>query len=328
MLLSIIVPVYNVEQYLSKCLDSLLQQNIAVEDYEIIVINDDSPDGSVAIAEEYVKKYQNIKIITQENKGLGGARNTGIRNATGKYLWFVDSDDYIEPNCLKELLQFAEENDLDALRFNYRRVYENGKIAEIEKLFLPDKKIKTGKEFLTEDLGYLCYVWAYLFKADIVKQQKLFEVGIYVEDVEWTPRVLLQINKIGYFDKPVYNYLQRQGSITLSSNTEKIEKILQDLLTVIDSVLIIRNNYPNDKGIKCWSKKILSLSAVNLINRAIRYFYPQRRYYINELKRRNLFPLSFYSVKKINFVLRVVLLNISPILYCWIISRKKNIKKI
>ena len=322
MRLSIIVPVYNVEQYLSKCLDSLLQQNIAVEDYEIIVVNDGSMDGSLSIAEKYAEKNKNIKVINQENQGPGGARNTGINYAIGRYLFFVDSDDYIESNCLNDLLQYTEEeDDLDALRFNYRRVYENGRIAETEKLVLSNKKIKTGKKFISDDLGNLCYGVMYLFKTEIIKQQNLFfKTDIYFEDVEWLSRVLLQINKIGYLDKLVYNYFRRTGSITLSIDTQKKEKLLRDKLTVIDSVLEIRDHC-RDKGVIRWSKKMLSLSAVSLINAVIHDFYPQRKYYINELKRRNLFPLSFYSTKKIKFIWRVILLNISPSLYCWIIKK-------
>lgn len=328
MKLSIIVPIYNVEAYLFKCLDSLLLQDISLDDYEIIAVNDGSTDNSLTVLEEYVAKCRNIKIITQKNQGLSGARNTGINHAIGKYLFFVDSDDYIGANCLKGLLQFAEENDLDALRFDYRRVYENGKIAEIENLTLPDGKIKTGKKFLSDDLGYLCYVWTYLFKTEVIKQHNLlFKTGIYFEDVEWLPRVLLQINKIGYFNRLVYNYLQRVGSITLSIDVQKKEKLLQDKLTVIDSVLAIKDSCA-DKGITRWSKKILSLSTVSLISIVIHNFYPKRKHYINELRCRNLFPLSFYSTKKVKFIWRVALLNISPALYCWIIGKRwRNHKK-
>jgi len=318
--LSIIVPVYNVEQYLSKCLNSLLNQDMIVEDYEIIVINDGSTDNSLIILDEYAQRYKNIKIITQENQGLSGARNTGVNHAMGKYLFFVDSDDYIEPNCLFNLLQFAEKNDLDAIRFNYRQAYEDGKVGRIENLTLQNEKIKTGKEFLTDDLGLWCYVWVYLFKTDIVKQQKLFEVGIYFEDGEWTPRVLLQINSIGYLDKLVYNYLQRTGSITLITDITKKEKQISDKLRIIDCVLGLRNRYEDD-SITLWSKKILSLSAMSLLNMVIHNFYPQRKYYINELKRRGLFPLSFYSTKKMKYIVKVMLLNISPMLYCRIVKR-------
>ena len=98
MKLSIIVPVYNVADYLPKCLDSLLVQDLSQNEYEIIVVNDGSTDNSGKIAEEYSKTYSNIILINQENQGLSGARNTGIQNAKGEYVQFVDSDDYLEPN--------------------------------------------------------------------------------------------------------------------------------------------------------------------------------------------------------------------------------------
>ena len=104
--LSIIVPIFNVELYLAKCLDSLVIQDIQKHEYEIIIINDGSTDSSKDIIKSYLKKYSNIRYIVQENQGLGGARNTGILNACGKYLMFVDSDDYIEKNCLNRFRQW------------------------------------------------------------------------------------------------------------------------------------------------------------------------------------------------------------------------------
>ena len=118
MKLSIIIPVYNVEQYLKTCLDSVLHQNIAISEYEVIVVNDSSPDGSLAIAEEYARKNSNIKIVTRPNGGLSAARNTGLEHALGEYVWFVDSDDWIEENCLSRLLSIATLESLDILCFN------------------------------------------------------------------------------------------------------------------------------------------------------------------------------------------------------------------
>ena len=118
-LLSIIVPVYNVEKYLSKCLDSLLAQDIPISDYEIIIVNDGSTDSSLVIAESYSQTNSNIRVISQLNKGLGGARNTGIRSSEGKYLFFVDSDDTIQKNTLKPLLECMESKKLQVLRFNH-----------------------------------------------------------------------------------------------------------------------------------------------------------------------------------------------------------------
>lgn len=105
--LSFIVPVYNVEKYILYCLDFLLTQNILLDDYEIIVVNDSSLDNSVNIVEDYQSKYKNIFLINKENGGLSSARNCGIEHSLGQYIWMVDSDDTIQENCLNELLSYA-----------------------------------------------------------------------------------------------------------------------------------------------------------------------------------------------------------------------------
>lgn len=118
--LSIIIPFYNVEQYIAQCLDSVYRQDIPEEEYEVICVDDCSPDNSIAIVEEYAKHHANIVIVrNQYNRKLGGARNAGMEVANGKYIWFIDSDDFIEENCFKKLLSIAENEDLDMLHFNY-----------------------------------------------------------------------------------------------------------------------------------------------------------------------------------------------------------------
>ena len=123
--LSIIIPVYNVEKYIEKCLLSCIKQDISYEDYEIVVVNDGSPDNSITIVERIAKDYSNIRIINQENQGLSGARNTGMKHAKGNYIWFVDSDDYIEENCLGRIVSYLN-GDLDILQLQYRHVFEDG----------------------------------------------------------------------------------------------------------------------------------------------------------------------------------------------------------
>ena len=118
--LSFIVPFYNVEKYIKDCLRSLYNQDISMEEYEVICVDDCSPDGSRAIVERLQKEYPTLRLLVHtENKRQGGARNTGLREAKGKYVWFVDSDDYIKPNCLKGLLEQVESEDLDILDFDF-----------------------------------------------------------------------------------------------------------------------------------------------------------------------------------------------------------------
>ena len=135
--LSIIVPVYKVEQYLHKCVDSLLHQDLSEEEYEIILVDDGSPDSCGDICEEYASKFVQVKVVHQENGGLSAARNSGIKVAQGLYVQFVDSDDYLEPNVLRILVAKMETDQLDILRFNYRNVNEQYETFEPKKVSKP-----------------------------------------------------------------------------------------------------------------------------------------------------------------------------------------------
>ena len=117
MLLSVIIPVYNVEKYIEKCILSVVNNNLQINEYEIIVIDDESPDNSVSIVRSMLKIHPQIKLISQKNKGLGGARNTGVLNASGEYVLFLDADDYLKENALKNVITFASENKLDILGY-------------------------------------------------------------------------------------------------------------------------------------------------------------------------------------------------------------------
>ncbi len=133
--LSFIVPFYNVESYIEECIRSLYDQDIPMEEYEVICVDDCSPDGSRAIVERLQKEYPTLKLLIHaENKRQGGARNTGMKVARGRYVWFVDSDDYIKRNCLKELLEQAEQDDLDILKFHFafKNQDQSGKLADTE----------------------------------------------------------------------------------------------------------------------------------------------------------------------------------------------------
>ena len=318
MILSIIVPVYNVEKYLAKCIDSLLQQDLAPESYEIILVNDGSTDGSEAIANAYAKKYSNIKLITQVNKGLSGARNTGIRLAKGEYIQFVDSDDYITPNCLSALLQQLQKDSLQVLRYNYQNVDENYAIIPKSKNALYDisysTQVETGEVFLANRLGFACFACMFIIQKDFLLRNELyFKEGIYFEDTEWLPRVLIKTSTIASTPTIVYHYLQRVGSITKSVDVEKKKKVANDMYDNI-----IRTNqfmYDNpSQHVSKWAKVTLSLSVLSLLNYVIVHFPSSYNDYVKKLQNNTIFPLSTaYTTNKQKK--HLVLLNISPILY-------------
>lgn len=217
--LSIIIPVYNVEQYLEKCLKSCLSQDIPHNEYEIIVVNDGSPDGSLAIAERIAESATNITIITQENGGLSAARNTGMSVAKGDYVWFVDSDDWIETNCLKQLTDTLYNDKLDALVINGVRVI-NGVNRKNPPRAYTDK-ILSGKEFLKGTMVN-CAAVITIYKRDILRNFKLyFKKGIFHEDAEFTPRAYYHIERIAIKNYHFYYNLLNPASITQKVNPKK-----------------------------------------------------------------------------------------------------------
>jgi len=131
---SVIIPVYKVEEYLRECLDSVVNQTL--DNIEIICVDDGSPDHSADIVLEYTEKYPNVKLIRKENGGLSSARNAGLDVATGEYVYFLDSDDYIEPDMLLNLLNLAEQNNLEIIYFNTNLVFENNKIRQLNQNYV------------------------------------------------------------------------------------------------------------------------------------------------------------------------------------------------
>ena len=164
MKLSIVVPVYNVEAFLKKCVNSLLVQDLPKDDYEIILVDDGSTDDSGALCDALAAEQGNIRVIHQQNRGLSGARNTGIAVAKGVYIQFVDSDDFLESNVLGGLVKRVENNDLDILRFNYQNVFETGGVFE------PNKYAKPFVDFS----GEVC---------DGVTGLRLLCLSVYVQDI-------------------------------------------------------------------------------------------------------------------------------------------------
>ena len=232
MILSIIIPVYNVEKYIKKCLLSCLKQDVSYKNYEIIVVNDGTQDQSVSIVKDIANSYSNVCIINQRNQGLSGARNTGMKHAKGEYIWFIDSDDYIEENCLKRIVSYLKDG-LDILQLQYRLVYEDDTPS-----FNPKKCIirgvRSGKE-VTLQGGLPAPAPFSIYRTKFIKDLGLeFVRGIYHEDSEFKPRVTYLAERITSDNVISYNYLQRSsGSIT---SHFKLKNGL-DILKVNESLL-------------------------------------------------------------------------------------------
>lgn len=210
---SFIVPVYNVESYLERCLDSLLDQTY--DNFEIICVNDGSTDSSLKILNDYSAKYSKIHIVSQENKGLGEARNTGVKYATGNYIWFIDSDDWIEEKSLSLLTEFIQNNgEKDMIVFNCYHTPNIHQKGRIFKAFWKEPSNLNPIEYvrLLLDGQGLFSAWNRIYRYDFYLESKFrFPKGFY-EDV---PQLCLSIkaNSIGYLNEELYNYFYNENSI-------------------------------------------------------------------------------------------------------------------
>lgn len=221
---SVIVPVYNVGKYLEKCLDSLVNQTL--EDMEIIVVNDGSTDNSKSIIEEFASKYSNIVSLNKKNGGLSDARNYGIPYATGKYIGFVDSDDYVDIDMYERLYNKAEEGNFDVVECDLHHVFPDGTIdTEI------GERIQDKKRMLMMGRSV---VWNKIYKRDwLLSTHIMFPKGLIYEDVEFYCKLVPHIQSYAYVDAACIYYVQRNDSIN-NKQTLKALNILQVLQNISD----------------------------------------------------------------------------------------------
>lgn len=207
-LLSLIVPVYNVAPYLCTCLDSLQAQTQPVD--EIIVVDDGSTDDCPAILAEYAQRLPQMRVIRQENGGLSAARNTGMRHANGRYLAFVDSDDFVMPTMYAQLLTMAQADDLDIALCNAIYHFEGREPEHPIYVDAPSTDVMSGSEWLRQRLqnGPLLHmVWMHLYRRDFLLRHGFqFIPKLIHEDVIWTTRVLLAAERVRYDATPRYFY--------------------------------------------------------------------------------------------------------------------------
>lgn len=218
--LSFIVPCYNVEKYIQQCLDSIYACDLPEEQYEVVCVNDCSPDNVQEILERNREWHNNLRIVVHEkNRGLGGARNTGIREARGKYLWFVDSDDMVITRRLKDLIQNAIKQSLDVLCFNYCRMDDEGKELSRHLVFT-DTSAQSGYAFVKSVFGtgivnHMGYVVRFLFRTDFLRSKQLcFPEKVYWEDTVFMPKALLEADSVAAVSDVLYSYRVNPDSIS------------------------------------------------------------------------------------------------------------------
>ena len=223
---SIIVPIYNVEMYIGKCLETLVNQTL--KDIEIILVNDGSKDGSAEIAKKYLKKYpEKIVYLEKENGGLSDSRNYGLPYAKGEYIAFLDSDDYVEENMYEEMYELAKKEDSDMVQCNFYWEYPDKNKKKIGEL----KQYSNKKEMLVKTR---VEAWNKLIKREIlVKNPEIkFPKGLRYEDVEFTYKLIPYVEKVSILNKPFIHYIQRGNSISNTQNERT-----KEIFNVLDNVI-------------------------------------------------------------------------------------------
>lgn len=239
--ISVVIPLYKVENYMKKCVDSILNQTF--KDFEIILVDDGSPDSCGVIADEYAENYPSIKVIHKENGGLSSARNAGMEIATGKYILFVDSDDWVEKQLLEKAYAIMEETDSEICIFNVMRINE---IAQINYVQADNVERKINVESYGADNYIVNYLlnpkahrysaWNRMYKVDFIKSNNLlFEPNteIHSEDMLFNLECSLYVKNVCSLNEPLYYHLIRSGTISTSPKpmiSEKLSYLVENFI--------------------------------------------------------------------------------------------------
>lgn len=217
MKVSIIIPVYNTEKFIKRCMGSCVRQDLSANDYEIIVINDGSTDNSLSLIEEFSNDYPNIVIRSQKNSGLSEARNSGLNIAQGDFIVFLDSDDWIADNCIKTIVDHFEKDGLDLLKIAAANVFGD---RVVRRYNIDNNKIFSGIDLLERGIDF-CAPFTVYRKSFLDKYNLRFKPGVFHEDNDFTPRAYFYANKVGCINNLVYYVYQSPNSITRSINPQK-----------------------------------------------------------------------------------------------------------
>lgn len=302
MLISIIVPVYNVEKYLPICIESLINQTD--RDIEIILVDDGSPDNCPALCDEYAQKDNRIKVIHKENGGLSDARNAGMAIATGDYLMFVDSDDYIEVDACEKIQQNLQ-NGADIILCD--GINEGGNV-KLEH-YSEDCFEMTGEEYLYQATIHKklpVVVWLNVYKREFIENNKLFfKKGYIHEDEDFTPRALLKAQKVIHTPIFLYHYVDRDESITKKTDRRRnVDHTYQ----IMNELIRLYNEYPfNDMRLK---NKLIDFSV-----RKYLHIYGNTNAYQYE----NCYTHKWFCIKNSKTAatfLKSLLFSVSPCLFC------------
>ena len=307
--LSFIIPMYNAEKYIGNCLDSILNSDLPQDQYEVLVIDDGSEDKGTEIALNYVDKYCNISYLVQENQGQSTARNNGIKQSQGEYIWCVDSDDKLDSKQLQRVFGILNDNEnLDILGVQLQRVTEEGGILgkECSQPTVTHNQVLSGRDAIIK--GYNpSSICALIVKRELILDNNIFFVkGITHQDVELTYRLMPRANKVLFTDIVPYIYINHPNSTSKSLDPQKKIKYVKDDIYIINSFKALSDYYASSDPLL--SKVIFNRSQNVLFSLICSLFKNKKRWksigvnsiVLEELKREKMYPLKgeFDSWKK------------------------------
>ncbi|MEO8774527.1 MAG: glycosyltransferase [Gelidibacter sp.] len=326
MKLSVIIPVYNVEKYVGKCLDTVLDQNLDVKDYEVIIVNDGSTDDSLKIVQNYADINHHFKIIDKENGGAGSARNLGMDSAKGKYVYFIDPDDYLLTNCLNKLIETSEQHNLDILTFLSQSYCDTS--LKSKSLFKKNAfsgsfgdnmitPIVNGEKYVAK-VNYRSEVWWFLINREFLKATGLrFEEGRYLEDVAFSIALILEAKKIAHLQLDTHRYRVTPGSAMNSIEPNHYLKIIRDIQCAALAFNPIIKTLENKKAnpdciarVKARQQSLVFFSMIRMLKSTMSFEEVKLR--MNEMIGINAYPLNSFLGKDyhgVKYQILVRLLN-------------------
>lgn len=291
--LSIIIPTYNCEKYIKRCIESLIIQKYI--NIEIIVIDDGSTDNTFDICNLESKKDSRIKIFRKKNNGVSSARNLGIEKATGEYIFFIDSDDYIEDNTIEECMKIIEDNDIDILKFGYYR--ECGKYKKKYKFSTINNKVINKQWYELNNIysnlvssSDFYNIWNAIIKKEIVSGLKFNETIKYGEDYLFMVELVFKSSSIYFYDKPFYHYCINNNAVTQIYKNEVVLKKINDICFSNNEII----NLFKKNNVKL-NKNDVYYNIIKLINadfKSLTYFLNYKLYceIFNDVKK-----LKYYN---------------------------------
>ena len=320
MKLSIIIPMYNAEKYIADCLDSILKSDLPKGEYEVIIVNDGSKDKGPEIAQNYVSKHEDFRYLTQENQGQSVARNYGIKEAQGEYVWFVDADDKIDARINDILIKIEQLGHPEVFSFYLQYVTEEGKHLTKAFSFSGEyNKLMKGRDAVTS-MFQPSSVCVYFIKKSLIDKKHLrFYPGIYHQDSEFSYHMMAYANSVYFSEYVPYIYIRHENSVVTSTSKEKVQKKILDDIIIAKSFEKLakefQENDPEMSGVisKHCQNMIFGLAYSLFRNR--KTWKPQgiNKTVVAKLKEEGLYPLKgpFNSWKK---KLMSVLLNVERII--------------